>query len=250
MEIKTENTPKTENASKRIRNYFTLKNTPKEWITASVIFLFIFALLTAYLTVRRGGWISGLFIPNKSLSLTSALFLMYSMILSPIGQLRGKLPKNIASRRVYGIIGAVTMIIHIIWSLFFIQDRFPLSFYAEPNHIYSIIFGTVGLVIFSMCLYFSYENKVRNRSAADIKTIHRTGYIGVAMIIVHMLLLGTGVNVINWLKQYVLFYDGSPIEWVAGQSNAWMPGATFFIYLASLIFFAIVFTAFFKRVKK
>lgn len=249
MEVKPHTTSKNDNASGRIRNYFTLKNTPKEWMTASAVFLLVFILLTAYLTVRRGGWIPGLFVPNKSLSLTSALFLMYSMVLSPIGQLRNKLPRNIASRRVYGIIGAVAMIVHVLWSLFFIQDRFPLSYYAEPNHIYSIIFGTVGLVIFSMCFYFSYESKVKKRPAASIKSIHRTGYIGVAMIIVHMLLLGTGTNVIIWFKKYVLFYDGSPIEWVAGQSNTWMPGATFYIYLASLIFFAIVFRAFFKRVK-
>lgn len=249
MEIKPDTTSTQENASKRIRNYFTLKNTPKEWITASVVFLLIFTLLTAYLTVRRGGWISGLFIPNKSLSLTAALFLMYSMVLSPIGQLRNKLPSNIASRRVYGILGAVAMIIHVIWSLFFIPDRFPLSYYAEPDHIYSIIFGTVGLAIFSMCLYLSFESKVRKYSSSGIKAIHRTGYIGVAMIIVHMLLLGTGTNVIKWLKNYVLFYDGTPLEWVAGQSNTWMPGATFYIYLASVVFFAIVFRAFFKRIK-
>jgi DMSO/TMAO reductase YedYZ heme-binding membrane subunit len=221
--------------TRKAREYFTLSNTRTQWVIAFCIVLALTIFYVEY-HVPRGRERWSLFTWNKGISLGATIALMITMSISLISQLTGWALKNaLKLRRALGVVSAVAIVIHIILSLFFISEdakKYDLAWYLAPENYATTVFGLLSAIIFFTMWYYSYKGPVKSvmksKGLKGLKLIHRFGYLAIGFIILHLIYLNKLGGTIRWFKE---------------PDFSKPPPGTLTIYVASSIFFLLVFVA-------
>lgn len=159
-------------------------------------FLLIFvcgALLFQYPADRR----FTLFFINKAVGQSAVIFIGLSFLLGPLCKVFHFLSSQIHYRKYFGLFGFGLVIIHIIMSVLQWTDRFNLQWYAD--HFWGITAAIVATLIFTVLTITSKTSIMRVLGGPKWKMIQRTGYIALALVLIHIYVASSG----RW-QQWVL----------------------------------------------
>lgn len=154
------------------------------WLRATVISLIFLALCLFYLYVPSKRM--DLFYINKTMGYVAVLLAGMTLMIGPLVRGNARFVPLMTTRRHLGVMACVYGVIHFVLSLFFIPDRFPLSWYV-PNW-YSALFGLVALGIWAYLVYISRNSKITQMTSDVWKKHQQWGaWIAFAFIFMHLL---------------------------------------------------------------
>jgi DMSO/TMAO reductase YedYZ heme-binding membrane subunit len=179
------------------RKPIILKNRLKEWCFSILLFILFFLILWEYHRWRSKPYSP--FTANKATAISSALLFCLALSLGPVYRLTGWFSGALRLRRCLGLTGAIFMVIHVILSLFMVEN-FDWAFYW--GHWLVWVFGAVTLTGFLFLWTTSYPWALEHIGRDDWKRIHRAGYLFLAMIVLHIAALGKPVNWLGWLENH------------------------------------------------
>jgi len=146
----------------------------------------------------RGGPYS-LFTANKAIAIASSLLFSFSLALGPLQRLTGKFHTAICLRRTLGVTAATFMVLHVVLSVFFVK-KFDLSYYSQNR--LSIVFGAIAFLGFLLLWATSYRWAPERLGQDKWKSLQTTGYFFLALIVLHIVVLGKIPNWILWFKTF------------------------------------------------
>lgn len=201
-----------------------------QWFKAFAYGLFIFALFSIYLYLRRGYY--NLYIINKAFGSTAAIVAGFALIIGPLHRKFSSFAHFMGIRKELGLVAFGLAIAHVIASLM-LQNHFKIpDFYLRI--IYPLIFGIIAICVWGYMTYISRSSKIKEiGSAVWIKRLSFSGKIAFLAIFLHLTLMK---------------YSGW-ITWFKGQTkqtpelaNPAYPPASLFVFaiMLAIIIFRIV----------
>jgi len=162
--------------------------------------LFTLALLYAvfrYNVVKGVPWTDlPLFINNKAIALASVIFIAIAIILGPISQWwPKKAPKLYPLRETFGLLGFGFAIIHSFISLLLFSPEYYPKFFEAAGGLnlvgeLSMLFGVLGLFIFSIVAITSLPSVKNSVTYEKWKTAQRLGYLAFVFVLLHVFVMG------------------------------------------------------------
>lgn len=115
----------------------------RDYAIASLAGFFVFALLSAYLFLRRDDF--NLYIANKAVAGTGAALIALVFLVGSLARYFDRYDRWIGYRKEIGIIGVVFVIAHVIISAVLLPKKFMASYFADER--LAMIAGIAGIVI-------------------------------------------------------------------------------------------------------
>lgn len=189
------------------------------WLHAFLIALAVFSLFSLYLYIRREVYNLG--IANKAFGSAAAMVAGITLLIGPLSRKLPQFGTYVPLRRPLGVLAFFTGAIHVIVSLFFLQERFNIPWFLNQWPA-----TTMGLLAIGIWLYLTSIS--RNERVAQLggsKWIllqQRGGHIAFLAIFAHLIFL----KYAGW------------IEWFQGKTqktpflaNPGYPPASLFVFL-------------------
>lgn len=129
------------------------QNLISRYIKSFAFSLFIFALLSTYIYIRRGYYT--FYIANKVVAGESLILLGIVLLIGPITRLYDAFDHFIIYRKELGIVAFLYAFLHGVLSLFFLPEYFPLSYYS--HHLKTFIPGLTALIVLAVLFILSFE---------------------------------------------------------------------------------------------
>lgn len=181
----------------------TLKNTTLEWAGITTAGLISIWFWMHYLYIRSG-WKYSLLTANKSIAITSVIFIAFSLILGPIARIFHTKKSLLRLRRPAGIVGTITVFLHIILSIFFLPEKFPLDYY-KSNKV-SMLVGIIAFVILLVATLVSNCKSFACLGWDKWKKIQRLSYIALGLSLLHFVMLNRLPYWLRWVKRMSPIY--------------------------------------------
>lgn len=207
-----------------------MKEEISKWAKTIRIVLFVFLLFSLYLYLRRGYF--NLYIVNKVFGSTAVVLAGLTLLIKPLSQKIEKLNQFMAIRRYLGLSAFGLVLAHMIVSIGFLPNKFPLSWYQ--NEIIPVIFGLLAILMWVYLAYISSDEKIR-KMGLEIWKKHQNIFGKVAFLAI-------------FLHVTVMKYQGW-INWLNGKVKAspelvnpsYPPASIFvFIFMLCVIFYRIL----------
>ena len=163
----------------------------KLYIRVIVFSLFILALTYFYLINQDAR--NPL---NKAVADTSIILISASMLLTSLCYFWDFIDTKIIYRKHLGIIGFVYAAIHILLSSSGLLSLFKLETWLKGTY-WPLFTGLIAFVIFSVMALISNKYATTKLGGIGWRNILRTGYIGVAIVWLHVFLLKS-VRIVSW----------------------------------------------------
>jgi len=180
----------------RKKTLIVVSNSKKEWIICLVIYAIIFAFFMFYHALRGRPY--SLFTANKCLGITSLLLISISLALGPIMRFFNLKISILRYRRPLGIIAVLLVFLHVIFSIFFLPEKFPVE-YFKKNWI-STLFCSISFPLLILITAISNKKSLKY-FGKRWKFIQKLSYLALAFVLIHFTILGKIQNWINWIKK-------------------------------------------------
>ncbi len=144
---------------------------------------------------------------QQAFGFVSLLYWYAALVISPLSKVLGKegrMQYVIFARRAIGVVAAYFAFLHAaiaFWAqiggvhgLAFLPDRFK----------WSLGFGLIGLIILGAMAATSFDKIIRHMTLRRWKWLHRLGYIGGVLVLLHVWMIGTHVASANFQTVIVL----------------------------------------------
>lgn len=181
-------------------NQIIKKSTPvsplRMWINTLLFSVGVFVFGSLYLFARRGNF--DLYIANKVFATTALVLIGLSFALSGLCYFWDFVDTKIIYRKVLGLTGFYYSLVHIFVTLFLLPNKFPFPTWIT-SHWTTVIFATLGLIIFIVMAVVSRENIAHELGSKRWRQTLRVGYLAYIFIIIHFTLLKYN-GWINWFN--------------------------------------------------
>ncbi|MBI4062613.1 hypothetical protein HY410_01685, partial [Candidatus Gottesmanbacteria bacterium] len=156
------------------------------WFRAFLVTLGIFVLFSFYLFIRRE--IYNLGIANKAFGSAAAVVAGMTLLIGPVSRMLPRFGKFLVYRRPLGVMAFLTGSIHAIISLFFIPDRFNISFFL--NEWPATATGLLAIGIWFYLTSISRNEKIQQLGGSKwIMLQQRGGHIAFIAVFFHLIFL-------------------------------------------------------------
>lgn len=164
------------------------------YFRVSILGLVLFASTYAYTS-----WAGIPGVLNKSVADTATILIGLSMILSGICYFWNFMDDKIIYRKHLGLIGFAFGVVHLLlsWSAF--QRLLQASTWAESIP-WAPLTGLIALIIFTIMALISNQYAAHQLGGKIWRGILRTGYIALALVFAHVVLL-KGFRWVNWYRE-------------------------------------------------
>lgn len=200
-----------------------VNNFMNRWLKAILIAIVVVLLFTSYLYLRRG--YVNLYILNKALGSAAVVLAGITLLVRPLLSRLPKLSFLMTIRRHLGLSAFGLVLGHVVVSVFFLPQKFPLSWYQEEWM--PVTFGVVALLIWIFLSYISTDKKVRQLGSDRWRKFQSMG--------------GRLAFILIFLHLTVMKYPGW-IRWFNGQlkpspelANPSYPPASLFVFAFMLL---------------
>lgn len=170
---------------------------------AIAIAISLWVVVTHYHFVRRGVWnpftsheLNAIFLANKGLAISAVLMISISVLLGPLARWFQPFKGYVGYRKEIGLVGGMLAGVHIVVSLFFLPEQFPLSWYAE--HIPALLMGIAALITLIIITVHSTGPALRRVGYRRWKMIQRLVYPTLIFAMAHYMLMGKPANWVRW----------------------------------------------------
>jgi sulfoxide reductase heme-binding subunit YedZ len=126
------------------------------WSGAFMVAGVVFALFSLYLFARRGYY--NVYIINKVLGSTAAVLAGITLIMGPIARRTKDMISFLPLRKELGLLALWLALLHIITSVLFLPNKFPLSWYQKEW--LPIAFGAAAILIWLGIAWLSHEKHI------------------------------------------------------------------------------------------
>ncbi len=176
------------------------------WTKSLLIALIIFSLFSFYLFERRGYY--NLYIANKVFGSTAAVLAGITLLFA----------KGMTIRRHLGLLAFALALIHVVLSILFLPNKFPVSWFMEEW--LPITFGVLAVITWAYMAYISRNQKIKEMGS-DVwkKRLSIAGQTAFVFVFFHLV---------------VMKYEG----WIIWLANPNFPPASLFVLLVMLIVIA------------
>ena len=189
------------------------------WLRALLVTAVLFALFSLYLSIRREVYNLG--IANKAFGSTASVVAGVTLLIGPLARTLPQFGEFLAYRRQLGIMAFLTGAIHVIISLFFIPERFNITFFLKEWPATALGLLAIGVWIYAASISI---NSSIQKMGGNTWTTHqqRAGHIAFVGVFLHLIFL----KYAGW------------IEWFSGKTqktaflaNPQYPPASLFVFL-------------------
>ena len=194
----------------------------KRWIKSILIALFVFALLSLYLFVRRGYY--NIYIINKVFGSSAVVLAGIALLVGPLRQY-SFMTALMAIRRHLGLLAFGFATTHIITSLYQ-TDRFAwFSWYIREW--IPVGFGITAISIWAYMTYISRDTKIKQLGTTVWKSrLSLMGKVGFMAVFLHL----TVMKYEGWIR----WFNGQ-VKQTPELANPSYPPASLFIFLFMVI---------------
>jgi len=178
------------------------KPRPTGWKTTSVWATVLFALALIYSVFRYNivkgvSWIDlPLYVNNKAVALGAVIFIAIAIVLGPICiWWPKKATKLYPFRKTFGLLGFGFAVVHSFISLLIFNPHYYPKFFDVGRSLnlvgeLSMLFGVLGLFVFSIVAITSLPSIKNSVSYEKWKTAQRLGYIAFVFVLLHVFVMG------------------------------------------------------------
>lgn len=194
------------------------------WLKTILIALVVFFLLSFYLIERRGYY--NLYIINKVLGSTAAILASITLIIGPLSKRFLFLALEMSIRRHLGLTAFFLALLHMIFSLFFLPNKFPLAWYIKEW--LPITFGVVAISTWIYMTYISRNSKIKEMGATIWeKKLSFAGQLAFVLIFLHLTVMKTE----GWLK----WYNGEVKQTPELANPGFPPASLFVLFMVTIV---------------
>lgn len=154
------------------------------WISVGVVSLIGIAIFFYFVRSFSPAQRYTLFFINKATAETAILLIGLSFLLGPLCKIFPFISRYLYFRRYFGLVGFVTVLVHIVLSLLQFTSRFPLKWYFD--HIWGVVAAIVSTVIFLILALSSSNKVIQKLGGKQWKTVQRLGYAAVIFALIHI----------------------------------------------------------------
>ncbi|MAH03631.1 hypothetical protein CMI39_02480 [Candidatus Pacearchaeota archaeon] len=176
-----------------------------DWFVAFAIGAILFFAFLYYHYIRRGiinpfspNDISFLFLANKAVAISAVFLIGISFLLGSLAKFFTFFKEKVKYRKEIGLLGFFFALIHIVIVYFFLQDKFPRTWFIE-NPI-AVVFGILSLITLVIVAFISNNYLMKKLSYKKWIFIQRLAYLAFILAALHILFLGKIPGWINWVK--------------------------------------------------
>lgn len=167
-------------------------------IWGAVIFLLVLTYsILRYNVVKGISWVElPLYINNKAIALSAVVFIAIAIILGPISQWWPKVAHKIYPlRKTFGLLGFGLAVIHSFISLLIFSPQYYGKFFDASGSLnligeLSMLFGVLGLFVFSLVAIASLPSVEESMPYEKWKRVQRLGYLAFFFVLLHVLIMG------------------------------------------------------------
>jgi len=123
-----------------------------------------------------------------------------SLAVGPVATFFKKLSKYVNYRREIGLTGFFVGLLHVYISLFWLPERFPLSYFKQ--YWASVVVSIIALVLFAIAAYYSSIKLTNKTPYKKWIWIQRLSYIGIIFVALHMIFLNKYEKWIVWWRYF------------------------------------------------
>ncbi len=164
----------------------------------------VIAVLAWYYFIQQGFPVN-LNFTNAVVAFSATVVLALAFLAGPVGRIR-RLKRALLYRKDFGLVGYALASVHVLLSAWLVMDREAPIAYSDAS---SLVFAGVAFMVFTLMAITSTRSWVRHLGYANWKNLQRTGYVALAFVAIHIVLLQQGVflerTVGQWTLSLVLF---------------------------------------------
>lgn len=173
----------------------TLSKTFK--ITSLVVLLVFIYAIVRYNVIKGVPWSDlPLFISNKAFALGAVVLISLAIIIGPFGKWWPKsFIKHMALRKTLGLLGFGFAAIHAVISLIIFSPEYYPKFFESSGKLnligeLSMLFGVLGLFVFSLVAIASLPPFAKSLGYTNWKRVQRFGYLAFFFVFLHVFVMG------------------------------------------------------------
>lgn len=204
------------------------------WDSALIVAGGIFVVFSLYLFARRGYY--NLYIINKVFGSTAVVLAGLTLTLGPLAGRAKIFVRFLALRKELGLLTLWLALLHVVTSVFFLPNKFPLSWYQKEW--LPIAFGAAALLVWMGIAWLSHEKHiVRLGPTIWRKYQSWVGRISFLLIFLHLV-------VMKW-QGWLNWWNGQ-VKPSPELANPQYPPASLFVLAAMLL---VVFIRIYNKLK-
>lgn len=140
----------------------------RQWAVAILVAATVFAVLSAYLFLRRGYY--NLYIANKAFGSTGLIVIGLVLLVGPLARLYQRFDPWITYRKELGIVGFAGALAHTVISLFLLPDKFAFAsfftFTSLNRGLVPFLLGLGSIIMFFILTVMSVDSVIRRMDKA------------------------------------------------------------------------------------
>jgi len=209
----------------------TLANSRLEWLYSLLLAASSWLFLMFYHDWR--GKAFSVFTAGKCFGITAVVIISTSLFLGFLARRTVRVLHLLPFRRSLGIIGVAFAAIHILFSLFLLQQNFPLQYYLD--HLLSTCCGILATLLFIIIFISSFPKAFKELGETRWKHLQTTSYLALLLSLIHFASLDKLPNWINWFRTF--------------KPSPWLPPGTMppFIFAVLVLACAVIERLFLKK---
>jgi len=182
----------------KIPTRHVLQNKTIQWIISIAVYLLAFGFFMWYYYAQ--GYPYSLLTVNKCIALASLFSIGVAISMGPLSRFFGIIKNLLSYRRTMGMTGAYLVILHIIISVFFLQETFPLQWFME--HWICVIFCVPAFLLLLIITVLSYPRGFKFLVQHKLQFFPKLVWLAFAFALGHILFMGKIPDWIEWLKTF------------------------------------------------
>ncbi|MBL7139842.1 MAG: ferric reductase-like transmembrane domain-containing protein [Planctomycetes bacterium] len=191
---------------KRIPARYVLKNTARQWVVSSVVFLVWFAFFMWCHKVRGRDY--SWFTTEKCVAIAATFCIGLALAIGPLSRFFRGMEGALPYRRSLGLVGAWAVVVHVLMCMIYLplafpeeySKDFPLSYYVYRWPITLMDFAALGLLM--VIALTSYRRGMKWLGARKWMILQKSSYLVLALTAAHLLLLGKIPGWITWFRTF------------------------------------------------
>lgn len=121
---------------------------------------------------------------NKGVALSAIILIGLAYFLGPLCKILPFVKHHLRYRKYFGLAGFALILLHVVFTLLQLSDRFPPSWYVD--HAKGVILATAALIVFFFLAATSTKDAIHRLGGHNWKLLQRTGYIAYMYVLMHL----------------------------------------------------------------
>lgn len=200
------------------------KEDVSRWTRSLLIALVLFLIFSVYLFIRRGYF--NLYIANKVFGSTAAILAGIALVIGPLSKHFTYFLRFMTIRRHMGLLAFAFAIMHALISVFFIPNKFSITWYTKEW--LPVTFGILTVGTWMYMTFISRNSKIKELGAdAWGKRLSIAGQLAFAFIFLHLTIMKTN----GWIK----WFNGEVKQTPELLNPSYPPASIFVLLTISLV---------------